>query len=184
MAISNISNASTPIEHKQRQTTDTVYSHEEFKKSSNKAILAAELKISLENDNKSMSLLYKTALEAINEELGATQGTNSIQKAYDSNLDISPQATADRIVKGSTSMLAAFRDNNSELSADESLTKFMDIIHKGINKGFEDARDILEGLSVLNGDIATNIDLTYEYVQTGLSTFFDEIKQQQNEDDS
>ncbi len=181
MAISNISNSATSVGSKQRQPTDGVYSHEEFKKSANKAILSAELKISLENDNQSMSLLYKTALEAINEELGVTPDTSSIQKAYDSNIDFSPQATADRIVQNSTSLLTAFRDSHSELSSDESLNKFMDVIQKGIDKGFEDAKGILDSLSVLNGEIASNIDLTYEYVQTGLSAFFDEMKPMQSE---
>ena len=39
------------------------------------------------------------------------------------------------------------------------------------NRGFKDAKGILEGLSVLEGDIETNIDSTYDLVQEGLNSF-------------
>jgi hypothetical protein len=47
----------------------------------------------------------------------------------------------------------------------------MDTIKGGIEKGFKEARDILEGLQVLGGDVAANIDKTYELVMKGLDDF-------------
>ena len=47
----------------------------------------------------------------------------------------------------------------------------MDTISGGMEKGFKEARDILGGLKVLNGDIAGNIDKTYELVQKGYADF-------------
>ena len=67
--------------------------------------------------------------------------------------------------------MAHIRNNTPELAEDEALTKFTDIIRGGIDTGFGQARDILSGLKVLEGDIATNIDKTYDLVQQGLASF-------------
>ena len=56
---------------------------------------------------------------------------------------------------------------------EEALVKFTDIISGGIAQGFAEARDILDGLQVLEGDIASNIDKTYDLVQTGLAAFIE-----------
>ncbi len=41
----------------------------------------------------------------------------------------------------------------------------------GIDQGFSEARDVLGGLKVLEGEIADNIDKTYEIIQKGLEDF-------------
>ena len=104
-------------------------------------------------------------------------GPNATQQAFDSELDVSPEATAERIVQGATAFYGAFKEQNPELSDEESLTQFMEVIGRGIDKGFEDAREILGGLNVLEGDIATNIDKTYEHVQAGLLRFVEQLSQ-------
>jgi len=112
-----------------------------------------------------MALLFKTAIEEINKQLEPTLGANATQSAYESNIDVSPEATADRIIQGSTAFYQAFKEQNSDLNEEESLNEFLNVIGAGIEKGFDQAKDILESLSVLEGDIATNIDLTFDFVQ-------------------
>ncbi|MBT5370276.1 MAG: DUF5610 domain-containing protein, partial [Gammaproteobacteria bacterium] len=51
------------------------------------------------------------------------------------------------------------------------------IIGGGIDQGFAEAREILDGLSVLEGDIATNIDATYDLVQEGLQAFIESYRE-------
>lgn len=41
-------------------------------------------------------------------------------------------------------------------------------VRAGVEKGFAEARDILDGLGVLKGDIAANVDRTYALIQDGL----------------
>ena len=41
----------------------------------------------------------------------------------------------------------------------------------GIDQGFAEARGILDGLGVLEGELKDNIDLTYDLVQQGLQAF-------------
>jgi len=141
------------------------------KKAQNSAIVHSQMEVSLKTGNKSLALLYKTALSAINEALDPTLKTEPVKLAYDNQIDVSPEATADRIVSLATGFFNAFQQQNTSLTQKESLDTFMSIIRGGIDQGFSDARDILESLSVLDGNIATDIDSTYELVQVGLKDF-------------
>lgn len=146
------------------------------KKQLNSAILKSNLDVSVSVGNEPMSLLFKAAIEEINIALEDELGENAIQNAYDSGLDVSPEATADRIVSMSTAFFTQYRDQNPDMTDSEVANKFASIIEGGIDTGFSEARDILDGLNVLDGDIADNIDTTYELVKEGLKAFVDSFK--------
>jgi len=116
-----------------------------------------------------MELLYKSAIEKLNETLEPDFGPDAIQSSAD--IDVSPEATAERIVSLSTAFFDAFRQQNPDLGEEEALDQFMSTIGSGIEQGFAEAREILDGLQVLEGDIAANIDATYDLVQQGLENF-------------
>jgi hypothetical protein len=141
------------------------------KKQLNAAILQSAVDVSA--GSQYLSLTFKTAIEGINDALKETLGDNAIQNAYDSGLDVSPEATAERIVSLSTAFFGSYQKQHPELSQEDALTKFTDLISGGINTGFGEARDILSALQVLEGDIASNIDLTYDLVQEKLSSFIE-----------
>lgn len=146
------------------------------KKQLNQSILQASLDVSVSVGDQPMALLYKTAIEGVNKALEGQLGPDAIQHAYDDGLDVSPQATADRIVQMSTAFFGKYQENHPELSTEEAVDSFTKIISGGIDKGFKEARDILQGLNVLKGDIADNIDKTYDLVQKGLQAFVDSYK--------
>ena len=171
--------AQLPPSQQPKQTED-VYDQTQIKKEQNNAIVRSQMEVSLKMGNEPMALLYKTALSAINEALDPTQETKPIQTAYDDQVDVSPEATATRIVSFATGFYHAFQQQNPDISSDESLDKFMSIINGGIETGFNDARDILESLSVLDGKIATDIDSTYELVQEGLKQFVEGFFNEEN----
>lgn len=135
------------------------------------SLLEAHQEVNLSIKNEPQALLYKSALEAINEELKSELGDNAIQKGYESGLDVSPEATADRIVKFSTALFPLYQEQHPELSLTEQLNRFMEIIGGGIDQGFTEAKDILDGLGVLEGEIEENIEKTYNLVQEGLEAF-------------
>lgn len=137
----------------------------------NAAIVQSTVDVSA--SSKYLSLTFKTAIQGINDALKGTMGENAIQSAYDSGLDFSPEATADRIVSLSTAFFGSYQQQHPELSQEDALIKFADIISGGINTGFTEARNILSGLQVLKGDIASNIDVTYDLVQQKLTSFID-----------
>lgn len=166
---SNIS-SNTEVTNKASEHTST---YQQAKKMQNVAILSAAADNSAANNP--MQLLYKTAIEEINKQLASEGEENTIQATYESAIDVSPEATAERIVQNSTAFYQAFKEQNSELSDEESLNEFLSVINSGINKGFDDAKGILESLSVLDGDIESNIEQTYDFVQKGLITFKEQV---------
>jgi hypothetical protein len=151
-----------------KKTENTAVS---IKQQYNASILQANLNASVNAGNESMALLYKTAIEGINDVLKAEFGDNAIQNAYDSDLDISTEGTADRIVSMSTAFFSIYREQNAEMSDEEAAKSFAEIIGGGVDTGFADAREVLDGLNVLEGDIASNIATTFDLVQEGLLAF-------------
>ena len=141
------------------------------KQAFNASILKASMEVSLSAGNNSMSLLFKTAIENLNQVLAPELGDNAIQAAADSGMDFGPQATADRIVSMSTAFFGKYAENHPEKDQQTALNDFTKLIGGGIDKGFAEARQILDGLKVLEGDIASNIDKTYELVQSGIKSF-------------
>jgi len=71
----------------------------------------------------------------------------------------------------STAFYSAFKEQNPGNEESVSLKNFLDTIGGGIDNGFEQARDILEGLKVLEDEVASNIDNTYGLVHEKLSAF-------------
>jgi hypothetical protein len=67
------------------------------------------------------------------------------------------------------------------MGEEESLNAFVDIIRGGIEQGFGEAKEILGGLKVLEGEVSHNIDKTYDLVQTGLQTFIDSFSHKESE---
>lgn len=142
----------------------------------NRQIVEASLEVSLRTGNESMSLVYKAAVDKINEILAPEMGNaRPIETAYKNNVDMSPEATADRIVSLTTGFFAKYQESNPDLTQEELVNKFIDVIGSGIEQGFNEARDILDGLGVLEGSIAENIDKTFSFVQQGLQDFKDKM---------
>lgn len=154
------------------------------KKLLNASILESTIKYEGSIANQPQSLLLKTALEGINEALKALGVDKTIEQSTDEGLDVSPEATADRIVAFSTNFFPLYLKQNPEMEEQEALSKFIEVIGGGIEQGFSEAKEVLTGLNVLEGEVASNIEKTYELVQQGLTNFVDKYKQDKNEADS
>lgn len=150
----------------------------------NQAILSAQQDVNIKSGDQSMTLLYRAAIESINKELAPTMGENAIQTAYDNGVDTSPEATADRIVSFATQFFSIHQQQNSGMSLSDQLDSFMGIIGGAIDNGFKEAKDILSGLKVLQGDIADGVDKTYGLVQEGLQAFRDSFNKKTDETQS
>ena len=135
----------------------------------NASIVQASLTVSLNSSNEPMSVVLKTALTGINEALKDQFGENAIQNAV--SQDNTPEGTASRIVALSTAFYDSFKQQNPGVDEEVLLNKFIDTLKKGVDQGFGEARDVLEGLKVLGGEVAGNIDKTYELVQKGYEDF-------------
>ena len=166
----------------------------------NAAILQSSLEVSLSSQNDPLSLVYKSAIENLNDILKPELGDNAIQNA--ASQDNSPEATAGRILSFIKSALGLFSQNSKtgdstdgadsadgadstdNTKRDANIDKFMSLIQKGVDQGFDEARGILSSLKVLNGDIASNIDKTYEILKKGIADFVASLKNPTADDGS
>jgi hypothetical protein len=140
----------------------------------NVAIVQSALTVSLSTKNDPLSLVYKSAIENINEQLKPTLGDNAIQNA--ASQDNSPEGTAGRIVSLSTGLFELYKKSFPNEDEATVLDRFVKVIQGGIDQGFKEARGILQGMGVLDkpvGDatIGGNIDKTYTLVTQGLADF-------------
>lgn len=142
---------------------------EEAKAQFNASILKASMEVSISSKNEPMQLLLKTVVTKLNEVLKDQLGDNAIQNAV--SQDNTPEGTAGRIVSLSTGFFEAFKAQHPGEDQAKLVDRFLETIKKGVDQGFKEARDILQGLDVLKGDIASNIDRTYELVQKKLEDF-------------
>ena len=131
--------------------------------------------IIITTDQQPLKLLYQAAIDRINEEVAPYLGENAIQRGYNSAIDVSPEATADRIVNMTTGLFGLFRQQHPEETLEDVVTKFVEVIGSGVEQGFAEAKEILAGLKVLEGEIETNIDRTFELTMDGLASFAEEL---------
>jgi len=147
----------------------------ENKQQLNRTILESQLSISVKSDNKSMMLLYRSLTDAISgkmaEDSAATKETGAPGEPKYQDEDTSPKATAERIVAFATRFYEAYQKNHPELQGEDALNGFLDLMKGAIDKGFGDARKMLDGMQQLQGKVATDIDETYGLVQGGLEDF-------------
>lgn len=175
MAISPLQNPTTQTDiqqtkHDKAEPFSQAAIAKQTKTSMNIAILqASEAQLGVKDQP--LSLLYKSAIENLNEMLAPELGENAIQNSYESGIDFSPEATAERIVSFATGFLPNYQQNNPALTGDEAVDGFIDLIGGAIQKGFDEARGILESLQVLEGGVADGIDQTYQLIQQGLADF-------------
>jgi hypothetical protein len=150
---------------------------EETKAQFNASILKASMEVSISSKNEPMRLLLKSVVTKLNEVLKDQLGDNAIQNAV--SQDNTPEGTAGRIVSLSTGFFEAFKAKHPGEDQAKLVDRFLETIKKGVDQGFKEARDILQGLDVLKGDIASNIDKTYELVQKKLEDFRSSVLGQQ-----
>ncbi|GAB6040973.1 DUF5610 domain-containing protein [Endothiovibrio diazotrophicus] len=148
----------------------------------NAAIIESASQVSLSAGNQPLHLLYSAAIDKLNEVLAPELGDNAIQKAAEKPEDFTPDATADRIVSFATGFYAAYSEQHPEMAEEDRLNSFMDLIGGAIDQGFGEARDILDGLKVLDGPVKEGVDQTYDLVQKGLQSFRDSILNPKSEE--
>ncbi len=79
--------------------------------------------------------------------------------------DYTPEKVADNILASIRQAYGRFQQANP--SADDS--EFFAAVEQGLEKGFKESREILQGLGVLHGQIADDIDKTHDLAKQGLA---------------
>lgn len=146
-------------------------SAEEQRTQHNAQIMQASMDVAINSGNDGLALLYRTAIEGINEYLAPTMGPNAIQNAM--SQDNSPEATAERILSQSTAFFEGYARQHPDKDPEQLVRDFVDTIRGGFEKGFNEAADILTGLGVMgeSSHVAEEIGKTYALVQQGYDDF-------------
>ncbi len=127
--------------------------------------------VTLTAGQQSQSLLYRSSIDRINDALAPQMGPNAIQNTIASGMDTSPEATANRILSFSTAFFERYAAQNPGKDPSQVATDFVNLIRGGFEKGFNEAKNILSGLGVLQGDVASGIQQTWDLVQKGYDDF-------------
>ncbi|MCL2345420.1 MAG: DUF5610 domain-containing protein [Desulfobulbus sp.] len=146
--------------------------HQAVRQSVNRQILQEiSARVTLTAGQQSQTLLYRSAIDRINDELAPQMGPNAIQNTISAGVDTSPEATANRILSFSTAFFERYAAQNPGKDRNQLATDFVALIRGGFEKGFNEAKNILKGLGVLQGSIAEGIQKTWDLVQKGYDDF-------------
>jgi hypothetical protein len=106
--------------------------------------------------------------QALFEEAGRSEYLDAIAQPS----DLSPQATAQRILGGITGYIyGAFRLAHPDATV-EDFDRFAADVVRGFEKGLGEARSIIEGLAAFTPELASGIERTEGLVREGLDVFF------------
>lgn len=104
----------------------------------------------------------------------SSQDTTATQDVQSPQTDFTPQDVAARITAGVTeSIFEGFRANNPDFS-EADLIELRDQVTQGLERGLEDARDILTGLGQLSPERNQLIEQTGTLVRGELANFFEQ----------
>ena len=137
---------------------------------------ATNVGVSFQDLYKGLSVTARQIVDKINELLKAKlpDGVQSLQPE-----DVTPEATAEKIVTGATAFFDAYAKQHPELEGEDLLTSFMDTIRGGIDRGYSDAFDTLKGLGAFDIDgVQSGIEKTKTLIEEKLKAY-EEFKRQE-----
>lgn len=132
-------------------------------------ILEASSHVAIKAGNESQALLLRSAIDHINEFLAPEFGPTALQAKMGE--DNSPEAVAERILSMATGFFDAYAAQRPNQDADKIANDFVQLVRGGFERGFNEAKDILQSLQVLGGEIESGIMKTFERVHKGFDDF-------------
>lgn len=86
-------------------------------------------------------------------------------------LDTSPEATAQRITDFALGFFDKYLENHPDIEGEEARKQYAEFIGDAIGQGVEEARGILNALSVLSPDVENHITSITDLIQQHLDAF-------------
>lgn len=137
----------------------------------NAQILQASMDVSISAGNKGMTLLYRAAVDKLNEVLAPELGEDAIAQA--AQQDQSSEAVAGRIVSMATALYERYAARYPSKDGETLLQDFVATIRSGFEQGYAEATDILTGLGVFEAGslVRGAIEQTRSLVNQGFDDF-------------
>lgn len=179
-----LSNTLSPSEKQQFSLTDSTEllggdSSSTAQQNSDAVVIATSLKSvntagstdspSFQQLYEALSLTAKEIVDKINEQLKASlpDGVQSLTPEQ-----VTPDATAERIVNGSVAFFDIYAKQNKNLEGEELLNSFLGQVRKGIDQGYGEAFDILKGLGAFDIEgVQKGVETTRSLIDEKLAAF-------------
>jgi hypothetical protein len=132
--------------------------------------------VSFDDLYKSLSLTARKVIDQLNQLLQPTLpgGIQSLKPE-----DTTSEATADRIVTQVTALFSSYAKRHPELEGEELLNGFMTTIRSGVNQGYDEAFEILDGLGAFGFDgVQSGVEKTKELIDQKLAAYEAEMRKQ------
>ena len=123
------------------------------------------LRLNAETLEASLATEHGQALDALFQEHG-------VDLRHAAGLDLSPEATSERIFGFASGMYAIWREQHPELSEAEALDEYESVIRGATEQGFEEAMGILEGMGLAD-QARDTAEETMSLLREKLDHFFD-----------
>jgi hypothetical protein len=152
------------------QRAGHVITARESRQQLNVQILQESARVSLKTGNEPLSLLFHSAAHHIGALFPPASSDDAIPGMV-TDQDASPEATAGRILDFSTAFFESYARQHPREDPEKVATDFVDTIRKGFERGFNEARKILDGMGAFTGAVKDGVTDTWNQVQKGYDDF-------------
>lgn len=121
------------------------------------------------DEKDSLRIVNERAMEKLRQVVAQARADLGLPE--DAQVDLSPEATGDRIADFALKWFTQWAKNNKVEDNEEGRSRFVDFIGKAVQQGVKEARGILKSLNALNPQVDTMIDKTMERVQARFDDF-------------
>lgn len=142
----------------------------QIKESVNDFILESAARIIGVNDDP-LLLVLNSVIDKLNELLALPSARLAIKKSVDNGLKNTSTMMAEHIVSVATDAYNAYAEQYPDDDVSELLNQYVETVSSAIERGFNEAKDILVGLDVLQGRVADDIDAAFKLIQEELLAF-------------
>ena len=130
---------------------------------------AATVGLNFQDLYKGLSIGAQQIIDKLNELLKAKL-PNGIQSLKPE--DVTPEATAENIVRGSTSFFDTYAKQHPELEGEDLIASFMKEVRSGVKSGYDSAASTLQDLGAFEFDgVKSGIEKTMSLVEQKLQAF-------------
>jgi|GEM_PF-4372152 len=134
------------------------------------------LNVSMEGVYKSLTILSQKVIAKL-DEIFKAQGKPTVASLNPE--DHTPEKTADNIVTGVAGLFGAYQKQNPNLKGEELVSGFMKTVKQGIDRGYKDAADTLEGIGAFEiSGIKSGVEETMALVAKKLDSLEKSLKEQ------
>lgn len=134
-------------------------------------VLSVNRRIDFEYTQRVLSDSVENRLDKALEKAGLDTKAESLLQE---GLDLTPEATAERITQFATSFFGAYQANNPDVEAEQQVNDFTELIKGAVEEGFADAKEILSGIGRIPAQVGEDMDRTLELTMAGIDRFADE----------